>query len=132
MMSTEPAQAATAEPLPELLPALGLATGALLAGCGGGAAEDPASAAPAPRLLAQGGAQSLGGSTISAAAAARFLAQASMGASRADIAAVQSLGYAGWLDAQFAMAPSMSRWDWLVSKGYNNASYRNTETGFDN
>ena len=40
MMSTEPAQAATAEPLPELLPALGLATGALLAGCGGGAAED--------------------------------------------------------------------------------------------
>jgi hypothetical protein len=60
---------------------------------------------------------------ISAAAAARFLAQAAMGASRADIASVQSLGYAGWLEAQFALPQSTSRWDWLVSKGYNNISY---------
>lgn len=161
MISTETASAEeqTEAATPALMPALGLAASALLAGCGGGGqdADSPGASArflqgeaspvspgtsfgtsvdpSAPtqaHQLAQGGAQPLGSTNISAAAAARFLAQASMGASRADITAVQSLGYAGWLDAQFAMAPSMSRWDWLVSKGYNNASYRNTETGFDN
>lgn len=50
--------------------------------------------------------------------AARFLAQASMGASRAEIARVQQLGYAGWLDEQFSMAPSGTRWDWMVSAGF--------------
>ena len=38
-----------------------------------------------------------------AAEAARFLAQASMGASRAQIDQVQAIGYDAWLDAQFAM-----------------------------
>lgn len=54
-----------------------------------------------------------------------------MGATRADMARVQALGYAGWLDEQFAMPPSQSRWDWLVSKGYNAPTYRNSETGWD-
>lgn len=67
----------------------------------------------------------------SAAEAARFLAQASMGASRAQIAQVQSLGYAGWLDAQFALPPSGWRWDWLVAKGFNAITYKNSEAGFD-
>ncbi|GGC67408.1 hypothetical protein GCM10011396_12990 [Undibacterium terreum] len=69
--------------------------------------------------------------TISDADASRFLAQASMGASRAQIQQVQQLGYAGWLDAQFALPASMSRWDWLVAKGMNAITYRNTEAGFD-
>lgn len=29
------------------------------------------------------------------------------------------------------MSPSQSRWDWLVSKGYNAATYRNSEAGWD-
>ena len=37
---------------------------------------------------------------ISDAAASRFLAQATFGVTRADIARVKSLGYAGWLDEQ--------------------------------
>lgn len=39
-------------------------------------------------------------------AAARFLAQATFGASSNDIAAVQSLGYAGWLANQFSLPPT--------------------------
>ena len=54
-----------------------------------------------------------------------------MGASRAQIAVVQSLGYAGWLDAQFSMPASTSRWDWLVAKGFNAITYKNSEGGFD-
>ncbi len=68
---------------------------------------------------------------ISATDASRFLAQASMGADRTEIASVQKLGYAGWIDAQFAMPQSLSRWDWLYSCGYNATNYRNTEQGFD-
>ncbi len=39
-------------------------------------------------------------------AAVRFLTQATFGASPADIAMVQSIGYAGWLNNQFALPPS--------------------------
>jgi uncharacterized protein (DUF1800 family) len=66
-----------------------------------------------------------------AAAAARFLAQASLGASRAGIAQVQAQDYAGWIDAQLAAPRSGTRWDWLVSKGYNDLSHRNSQAGFD-
>ncbi|MYM31143.1 DUF1800 family protein [Duganella sp. CY15W] len=156
-MSTEIARAeeAPADALP-LAALAGLSASALLAGCGGGnaadsgngttmsrilqgdapAADSGTSATPsgdaAPHQMVQGGAQASAITGISAAAAARFLAQAAMGASRADITSVQSLGYAGWLEAQFALPQSTSRWDWLVSKGYNNISYRNSEAGFDN
>lgn len=68
---------------------------------------------------------------ISDAEASRFLAQASMGASRAEMKRLQLLGYEGWIDDQFAMPPSQSRWDWLLAKGYNATTYRNTEQGFD-
>jgi uncharacterized protein (DUF1800 family) len=63
--------------------------------------------------------------------AARFLAQASMGATREHIARVQALGYAGWLDEQMALPLQPTRWDWLVSKGYTDPSYRNSQAGFD-
>jgi uncharacterized protein (DUF1800 family) len=68
---------------------------------------------------------------ISPTQAARFLIQASMGATREHIAKVQALGYAGWIDQQFAMPASTSRWDWLVSKGFNAIADRNSELGFD-
>ncbi|WP_374361856.1 DUF1800 family protein [Pseudoduganella danionis] len=69
--------------------------------------------------------------TPTANAASRFLAQASMGATRAEISRVQTLGYAAWIDAQLAAPRSGTRWDWLVDKGYSNASFRNSEQGFD-
>ncbi len=91
-----------------------------LAGCGGGGGGGGGSPPPAPVPQAP---------TVEQAA--RFLAQASMGASREQIARVQALGYRGWLEEQFALPPTQSRWDWLVSKGYDDASYRNSEAGFD-
>ncbi len=69
--------------------------------------------------------------TPTATAASRFLAQASLGASRAEIARVQTLGYAGWIDAQLTAPRSGTRWDWLIDKGYSAANFRNSEQGFD-
>jgi uncharacterized protein (DUF1800 family) len=69
------------------------------------------------------------------AEAARFLAQASMGADHAQIDRLMAIGYGPWLDEQMALPQSMSRCDWLVSKGYDQAgtnnSYKNGYTGFD-
>jgi uncharacterized protein (DUF1800 family) len=42
---------------------------------------------------------------VSANDAARFLTQCTFGVTEADIASVQTLGYAGWLDQQMAMTP---------------------------
>lgn len=53
-----------------------------------------------------------------AAQAARFLLQAQFSASDAEIAAVQSQGYAGWLSTQFAVPASQSGFDWLTQAGY--------------
>jgi uncharacterized protein (DUF1800 family) len=98
----------------------------LLTACGGGG-DGPASApTPVPPVTPP---PPSGGPT--ATEASRFLAQASMGATREQIARVQSLGYAGWLDEQFAMAPSGTRWDWMVSKGYNVLDNKNSEVGAD-
>ena len=66
---------------------------ALLAACGGGGGSStapPIAPRPTPPPLA----------LISEAEAARFLSQASFGPTRTEIARVQSLGYAQWLDEQ--------------------------------
>ena len=106
------------------LAALSAATlAASLAACGGGGGSSPAPAPeppPPPPPAAP-----------TEAEASRFLAQASMGASRAQIASVVSLGYAGWLDAQFALPVTDSRWDWLVAQGYTAFTHKNDEQGFD-
>ena len=92
-----------------------------LAACGGGGGDSPAPApTPAPPSVAP-----------TAAEASRFLAQASLGANRAQIARVQALGYAGWLDEQFALPASGTRWDLLVAAGLSDISNKNNEAGFD-
>jgi len=96
------------------------ALSAAVAACGGGGG-DSAPVPPPPPPPA----------TITAMQASRFLAQASMGATKTDIARVQSLGYAAWLDEQFALPQQGTRWDWLVAKGFNDPTYRNGEAGFD-
>jgi uncharacterized protein (DUF1800 family) len=100
-----------------------------LAACGGGSAVTPTpvpvpvpTPPPVPVPPPAG---------ISSADAARFLMQATMGANRTHIARVQTLGYAAWLDEQFALPASGSRWDWLVSKGLDAATYKNSQAGFD-
>ncbi len=95
---------------------LALAAGlaASLAACGGGGGSSPAA-----------------GATPSNAEASRFLAQSSMGASDAHISRVQALGYAGWLDEQFNLPSSGTRWNWLVTNGFDDISHQNDEDGFD-
>ena len=109
------------------LPTAAAAAAALLAACGGGGDAGSASGTGAAGGTVPGAAPL----TPTDAEAARFLAQASMGATRADIARVQALGYTGWIEEQFALPQSASRWDWLVANGYGAETYRNTQAGFD-
>ncbi|MFZ6799380.1 DUF1800 domain-containing protein [Undibacterium sp. Di24W] len=105
----------------------------LLSACGGNnSMNENANNAIATSNPGMAGAPSMATlAPISDAEAARFLAQAGLGVTRALIQKVQSLGYSGWLDEQMAMPLSMSRWDWLVSKGMNDISLRNSQAGFD-
>lgn len=68
---------------------------------------------------------------VSVQEASRFLAQASMGASRAEIGRVQALGYSGWIEAQFAMPASASRRDWLLAHGFDDSRFLGSQQGFD-
>ena len=54
-----------------------------------------------------------------------------MGANRVQIERVRTLGYAGWLDEQFTLPASGTRWDFLVAAGLNDISYKNSQAGFD-
>ena len=99
-----------------------------LAACGGGgdsAAPPPVAGTPPPPP----------GPPPTTIESARFIGQASVGADRAQIARVQAIGYAPWIDEQMATPQSMSRCDWLVSKGYDQAGVSNANKngfgGFD-
>ena len=100
---------------------------ASLTACGGGGSDaatpapTPAPAPPPPPPPA----------APTAAAASRFLAQASMGANRLQIERVRTLGYAGWLDEQFALPASATRWGFLAAAGLNDIAYKNSQAGFD-
>jgi len=84
---------------------------AALVACGGGGG---ASQTEAP---ASGGT-----SGITQAQAARFLLQAQFSASDAELAAVRTAGYAGWLQTQIQSASGPSGWDWLNARGYGDVN----------
>lgn len=67
-----------------------------------------------------------------ASEAARFLSQASPGASRAQILALQNMTYASWIDGQLAMPQTQSHYDWLMANGYNQTSNMGQIQGVDN
>jgi uncharacterized protein (DUF1800 family) len=122
----------TAEPVPALFSAASLAgAAALLASCGGGGGgggsesstspAPPASAAPAPPTVV----------LPTRLQASRFLGQAAMGASRADVDRVASVGFDAWLESQFNMPRETTHWDWLVANGYTASANVNGVAGFD-
>ncbi|MBI2768299.1 MAG: DUF1800 domain-containing protein [Burkholderiales bacterium] len=131
-MISEEAQAPVCEAGPAA--ALAIAAAAALAACGGGGGGGaPGSAAAVGDGSASGGgtpgtppALNTVGFSFPAPAsdeqAARFLLQAQFSASEAEIAAVRADGYAKWLAAQMAAAPSQSGWEWLQAKGYGDAT----------
>ncbi|OYY67406.1 DUF1800 family protein [Sphingomonas sp. 28-63-12] len=96
-----------------------------LAACSGGGSTTPGTTpTPTPTPTATS-------ASISAVQASRFLAQASFGATKADIALVQSMGFDGWITEQITR-PRTQHWDWLVSNGYSAASFINSQSGYDN
>jgi len=118
--SREPAPLAASPPLP---PEIALVAALPLAACGGGGGSAPPAAAPPPPPPVV--------VLPTRAESSRFLGQAAMGSSRADIEQVAATGYAAWLDQQFATPRTVSHWDWLVQAGYNNIANRDGEQGFD-
>jgi uncharacterized protein (DUF1800 family) len=112
---------ATAEhPPPSTRPAAAAAaTGAaaaILAACGGGGGGGGGGGSGG----AGGGGPIATPFSLDAAetAAARFLLQAQVGATNADIDAVRSQGAEAWLDAQMALPLGERAWDWMESAGY--------------
>ncbi len=107
-------------------PFVGLAPAILLVACGGGGDNGPTAAAPtvsAPVAIVR--------TAPTPAQASRFLGQATMGATKAQIADVVDKGYEAWITAQMALPRATTHWDWLVTNGYNVAANINNTAGFD-
>lgn len=107
---------------------MALAAATTLAACGndgggsGGATSSTPTPTPSPTPTP---------APIAAAQASRFLQQATFGATKSDIALVQSLGFDGWITDQVSK-PRTTHWDWLVANGYSASSFTNNTNGFDN
>jgi uncharacterized protein (DUF1800 family) len=120
-LDPEPVPAPATPVTPPNLAALGVTLGLAACGGGGGTAPAPPAPPPSPPPVA----------LPTRAQAARFLSQAAMGASKANVDQVAAQGYEAWLDAQFAMPRAISHWDWLVQAGYATAATQNNQAGFD-
>lgn len=100
-----------------------IAAAAALAACGGGGSDSAAT--PSVPLepgrsvsLASVSAGKIFLATNSKEQAARFLLQAQFSASDAEIANVQSMGFAKWLENQMGATQGIKGWDWLNAQGY--------------
>src|SRR5688572_17227475 len=98
------------------------ATTVSITACGGGSSPAPAPA-PAPAPPSAG---------PTADEAARFLTQATFGPTDSDIARVQSIGYAAWLDEQFALAatPHLPYVQANFTPGANTANFNFMQDSF--
>ena len=97
-----------------------------LAACGGGGGGDAGTGAvtpvaPAPVAVAPTLAES-----------ARFLEQASIGATGDEILALSQSSFDAWLTTQFAAPTSQSHWDWQVANGWADIANQFNRTGLDN
>ncbi len=68
---------------------------------------------------------------ITTTQASRFLAQASMGASKTDITNLVSVNITSWLNTQLGLARPQKFWDFLIAGGYDAAANVNGQAGFD-
>ena len=102
------------------------ATGLLALAACGGPAGSPGGGAPVPAPTPVPTV-----TPITSKQASRFLSQAAIGYSRADITDVTSQGFAGWMNSQFGMTRPQRFWDFLTVNGYNAAANQNNQAGFD-
>jgi len=114
-----------------------VAASTVLSACGGGdGGSSSTSSTTSGTPVSSGKTIALDTSSFTALAsvtdvqAARFLLQAGLAATDADIASVRSLGYAGWIQAEVAKSSGTSGWDWLNAKGYGDVN--NTANYYDN
>jgi uncharacterized protein (DUF1800 family) len=122
-------------------PLAGLAlTTAFLAACGGGSENSPTNGNPTVTGSPPAGAPPAGfppaGSPPSAAPptekeAQKFITQATIALQTTDVATIQQSGFNAWLDTQFAIPPTTSRWQWLMDSGFNTPANQSLENGFD-
>ena len=91
---------------------------AILAACGGGGADGSA-------------VSSTSATSLSATQASRFLSQAAFGATEADLAHVQSVGYEAWIEEQVVAPTAQSHWDWMIANGYGRLEFKNSQAGVD-
>jgi uncharacterized protein (DUF1800 family) len=92
---------------------------AFLAACGGGGGGDSAPPAPVNTVAP------------TEKEAKKFVGQALLASTPAAVAEVQQNGYAKWIDTQFLIPPTTTRWQWLMDAGFNAAIYQNSTAGFD-
>lgn len=118
-----------------------LASLAACGGGGGGAAQVPLSASspsplpapispPSPTAPATPSVPAVAPATV--ADAGRFLAQATLGFTRADLTALVAGKYSDWIDTQFSIARTQGHYDWLIANGYGSSGYINNSAGLDN
>lgn len=105
---------------------LALLSAAALAACGGGGGGGTGTPAASPGVpgipVAIDDSAYAYKTATSREQAARFLLQAQLSASDAELAGLTGRSYASWLGEQMAAAPSQTGWDWLESQGYGDAS----------
>jgi uncharacterized protein (DUF1800 family) len=101
-----------------------LAAPLALSACSDGGSAAPApSPPPAPAPTPPPG--------PSAAQSSRFLSQAAIGHSKANITALSASNINDWLTNQFATPRPQKFWDYLVANGFNVAANQNNQAGFD-
>lgn len=93
-----------------------------LAACGGSGGDSGSSPTAPPVVASQG---------ITTTQASRFLSQAAIGYSKADVLNLSDSGINRWLDSQFTVLRTQKFWDFLVANGYDAAANINTTNGFD-
>ena len=118
-IETEVDVARATTPISATVAAPALAVAVLTACGGGGNGNVSAGSEVRPTLLATDQTSNLSWTQPqSDADAARFLLQAQFSASTSEIASVRNIGYAAWLEQQFAATPGQSGWNWLLARDY--------------
>jgi uncharacterized protein (DUF1800 family) len=101
---------------------------AFLAACGGGGDSSPTNGNPPAGSPPAGSPPAV---LPTEKEAQKFAAQALLSPQPAVAALIQQRGFNAWLETQFALPQSASRWQWLVDAGFNSITFQNGQTGFD-